>query len=88
MVMTCRIYEQCRFGRHLPFAKDSLKDGFLRVPTRLPVTNPNDFLKQVERHINNGASLIAKLNVRNFSRRKFFASFVWLYPLIVFNKRK
>lgn len=62
-----RMYEQCRLGRHIPFAKESLKDGILRVSMRYPSTNPGDcdnFLNQVGRHIGDNKSLIARLKVK------------------------
>ncbi|VDN07598.1 unnamed protein product [Thelazia callipaeda] len=61
-----RMYEQCRFGRHIPFIREVLRDGLLRVPTRYPATNPGEcdnFLNQVERHIGDNKSLIARLKV-------------------------
>lgn len=60
------MYEQCRFGRHIPFSRDILRDGLLRIPTRYPATNPGEcdnFLNQVERHIGDNKSLIARLKV-------------------------
>ncbi|VDK47658.1 unnamed protein product [Anisakis simplex] len=60
-----RIYEQCRFGRHIPFSRDPFKDGLLRVPSRyLSTTNHSEFdnfLNQVERHMADYKGLIAKL---------------------------
>uniref|UniRef100_A0A1I8EM75 Mediator of RNA polymerase II transcription subunit 13 n=1 Tax=Wuchereria bancrofti TaxID=6293 RepID=A0A1I8EM75_WUCBA len=61
-----RMYEQCRFGRHIPFSREVLRDGLLRVPTRYPATNPGEcdnFLNQVERHIGDNKSLITRLKV-------------------------
>lgn len=61
------MYEQCRFGRHIPFAREVLRDGLLRIPSRYPATNPGEcdnFLNQVERHIGDNKSLIARLKVR------------------------
>ncbi|CAG9533297.1 unnamed protein product [Cercopithifilaria johnstoni] len=61
-----RMYEQCRFGRHIPFSREMLRDGLLRVPTRYPATNPGEcdnFLNQVERHIGDNKSLITRLKV-------------------------
>uniref|UniRef100_A0A8R1TKB8 Mediator of RNA polymerase II transcription subunit 13 n=2 Tax=Onchocerca TaxID=6281 RepID=A0A8R1TKB8_ONCVO len=61
-----RMYEQCRFGRHIPFTREVLRDGLLRVPTRYPATNPGEcdnFLNQVERHIGDNKSLITRLKV-------------------------
>lgn len=63
------MYEQCRFGRHIPFTREVLRDGLLRVPTRYPATNPGEcdnFLNQVERHIGDNKSLITRLKVRNY----------------------
>uniref|UniRef100_A0A915CHH7 Mediator of RNA polymerase II transcription subunit 13 n=1 Tax=Parascaris univalens TaxID=6257 RepID=A0A915CHH7_PARUN len=59
-----RIYEQCRFGRHIPLAREPFKDGMLRVPARFPSTNPGEcdnFLNQVERHMGDNKTLIARL---------------------------
>lgn len=64
--MVYRMYELCRFGRHIPFAKESLRDALLRIPTRYPVANSGEcdnFLNQVERHMGDNKSLIARLKV-------------------------
>ncbi|KAL3994049.1 Mediator complex subunit 13 N-terminal family protein [Acanthocheilonema viteae] len=61
-----KMYEQCRFGRHIPFSREALRDGLLRVPTRYPATNLGEcdnFLNQVERHIGDNKSLITRLKV-------------------------
>ncbi|KAM3719730.1 Mediator of RNA polymerase II transcription subunit [Dirofilaria immitis] len=61
-----KMYEQCRFGRHIPFTREVLRHGLLRVPTRYPATNPGEcdnFLNQVERHIGDNKSLITRLKV-------------------------
>ncbi|MFH4976590.1 hypothetical protein AB6A40_003299 [Gnathostoma spinigerum] len=59
-----RVYEQFRFGRHIPLCKEPLKEGILRVPARFPATNSaefDNFLNQVERHMGDNKSLINRL---------------------------